>query len=127
MSLFLSIKSDSPQAEIELFDNLKHIYRYGWPANRQLAETLHQKIIEILEMNELSLNSLSGLAVYKGPGSFTGLRIGISTANALADALGIPIVGASGSDWQTRALKSLVAGEDHKIVLPFYGGLPKTS
>lgn len=127
MKLFLSIKSDNPQAEIELFDNLKLIYRYSWPADRQLAETLHQKIIEILNTNKLALNNLNGLVVYKGPGSFTGLRIGISTANALADALGIPIVGISGSDWQARGLKSLMGGEDHKIVLPFYGGLPKTT
>jgi tRNA threonylcarbamoyladenosine biosynthesis protein TsaB len=86
-----------------------------------LAETLNTKIKEILNKSRISDSSLGGVAVYKGPGSFTGLRIGLSVGNALAYAGDIPIVGAGGDQWLTMALKALLAGQNDKIVVPEYG------
>jgi len=42
-------------------------------------------------------------------------------ANTLADGLQVPIVGATGENWQEQALEKLRSGEDEKIVMPEYG------
>jgi tRNA threonylcarbamoyl adenosine modification protein YeaZ len=49
----------------------------------------------LLNQTKLKLQSTSGIIVARGPGSFNGLRVGISTAKGLAFSLGIPIVGIS--------------------------------
>ena len=57
------------------------------------SELLMPHIDKILGMAGIKKNDLKGIAVSIGPGSFTGLRIGLATAKALAYALKIPIVG----------------------------------
>ena len=56
---------------------------------------LMEMIHKALKMSGFDLDDLDGFAVTKGPGSFTGLRIGISTVKGLASALGKPAVGVS--------------------------------
>jgi len=60
-----------------------------------------------------TLNELTGLAVSIGPGSFTGVRIGLSEAKGLAVALGIPIVGVS-----TLEALAVRAGRNPRLVCP---------
>ena len=90
---------------------------FEWQAGRTLARGL----LKFLEEKTGDLHDISGIGVMKGPGSFTGLRIGLTVANTLADSLNIPIAGATGEDWQKVALKKLRAGENEKIVMPEYG------
>ena len=59
------------------------------------SETLMPHIEQALRMAGLAKEELAGIAVSVGPGSFTGLRIGMATAKAMAYALGIPLVGVS--------------------------------
>lgn len=56
------------------------------------AEKLHVFIEEILKEANVSVQDLKAIAVSKGPGSYTGLRIGVSTAKGLCYALGIPLI-----------------------------------
>jgi tRNA threonylcarbamoyladenosine biosynthesis protein TsaB len=56
------------------------------------AENLHVFIKEILENNKLEFSDLNAIAVSKGPGSYTGLRIGVSAAKGLCFALEIPLI-----------------------------------
>jgi len=56
------------------------------------AEKLHVFIEEILQETGIGVNDLNGIAVSKGPGSYTGLRIGVSSAKGLCYGLGIPLV-----------------------------------
>lgn len=80
---------------------------YEWTSNRDLACNLlsfiHNKLIE----NGKDWGDLSSLTFMTGPGSFTGLRIGATVLNTLADTLGIPL-------YDHR-------GNQHKILLPEYG------
>lgn len=59
------------------------------------SETLMPHIEKVLQMAHLPKGGLSGIAVSIGPGSFTGLRIGLATAKAMAYALDIPLVSVS--------------------------------
>ena len=56
------------------------------------AEKLHLFIEEIIKETGIGVNDLNGIAVSKGPGSYTGLRIGVSSAKGLCYALGIPLI-----------------------------------
>ena len=56
------------------------------------AERLHVFIEEIIKEAGITLNDLSAIAVSQGPGSYTGLRIGVSAAKGLCFALNIPLI-----------------------------------
>lgn len=56
------------------------------------AEKLHVFIEEVLRESELSFKELDAIAVSQGPGSYTGLRIGVSAAKGLCFALNIPLI-----------------------------------
>lgn len=56
------------------------------------AEKLHVFIEEVLKEANLQFKDLDAIAVGQGPGSYTGLRIGVSAAKGLAFALGIPLM-----------------------------------
>jgi len=61
-------------------------------ANFSHAEQLHVFIQEALEEAALQITQLNAIAVSKGPGSYTGLRIGVSAAKGLCFALNIPLI-----------------------------------
>lgn len=94
---------------------------YEWQADRTLAKNLLRYLTEALAESGRTVQDLSGIGVMSGPGSFTGLRIGMAVCNTLADSLAIPIVGMRGDDWAEQALARLAAGESDRIVLPYYG------
>jgi tRNA threonylcarbamoyladenosine biosynthesis protein TsaB len=56
------------------------------------ASQLHPMVKKIFQETGFSLNQLDAIAVSKGPGSYTGLRVGVSAAKGFAYALKIPIV-----------------------------------
>ncbi len=76
---------------------------------------------EQLAVQQNDWPDVSGIIVFEGPGSFTGLRIGITVANTLAYGQGVPIVGAQGEDWIAKGLAQLAAGHNDTQVLPHYG------
>jgi tRNA threonylcarbamoyladenosine biosynthesis protein TsaB len=123
----LVIRTDKPEAELYVLEDSKKLVELKWQAHRKLAETLNFKIDEILNKSSISYSDLDAIAVYKGPGSFTGLRIGISTANALAYGLGLPIVACAGNDWLDKAAKDLANGKNDKIAVPNYGAPVRTT
>ncbi len=119
--MILVIRTDKPEAEIGLFDDGFKLTYEIWTAHRQLAETIHHKIRHLLESKDKAQKDIAAIIAYKGPGSFTGLRIGLSVANALAVALGIPIVGTSGSSWIEEGVENIKNGKNDIQVLPDYG------
>ena len=93
--------------------------------NRNMARDILKFLEDSLENIGKDYKDLEGIGFFAGPGSFTGLRIGASVANTLADGLNIPIVAIKkedeNDDWRQKAFEKLKNNENDKIALPFYG------
>jgi tRNA threonylcarbamoyladenosine biosynthesis protein TsaB len=118
--MILLLNTSTPLCHLALIEG---DWRYDddWQADRQLAKGLLAYIEDQLRKNGKDWADISGIGAFKGPGSFTGLRIGLTVLNTLADAGSIPIVGTTGDDWQKGAMLSLKEGRNECIVLPLYG------
>ena len=121
MRMVLTIRTDRPEAEIGLYDGETQLAYETWLAHRQLAETLHSKIEALLKSQGKTWQDLQGIVCFQGPGSFTGLRIGLTVGNALAYSYQIPIVAAQDPRWLESGIKRLANGENESVALPFYG------
>ena len=85
---------------IDTSDSKKTIVSIGEKIfERKNSDLKSQKLLELideaLKKENIKLTDISEIEVNLGPGSFTGLRIGVSTANALSWALKIPVNGKS--------------------------------
>lgn len=118
--MFLLLDTSTPLCKLILVEGERR-YEYPWQADRELAKGLLEHIVSTLGKHNTTIQELKGLGVFRGPGSFTGLRIGISTLNTIAAFENIPIVGYEGDMWQESCLEFLQNGENQKIVLPEYG------
>ena len=119
MNLF--INTSTPLCRV-LLEQDETLHTYEWQADRQLAKGLLEYIEHCLGEHDKKLADIQGIGVYQGPGSFTGLRIGLTVMNTLADGLGVPIVGVTGEEWVAAAQERLRLGENDRLVLPDYGG-----
>jgi tRNA threonylcarbamoyladenosine biosynthesis protein TsaB len=77
------------------------------------AEKLHVFMEEIVKENKLAFQDLSAIAVSQGPGSYTGLRIGVSAAKGLCFSLNIPLIAI---DTLETLAKRLIVGKG--LILP---------
>lgn len=119
--MIVCINTSTPTCYLSFIEN-DWRYDTNWESGRELAHGLLGFLEKELEFQEKSWNDVTGLVVYKGPGSFTGLRIGITVFNTLAYANSWPIVGVNGDDWRTQGVARLENGDNDEIVLPEYGG-----
>lgn len=84
----LSIESSATTASIAILDDDVLRAEYTINYKKTHSQTLLPMIDEIFKMTETEKDSIDVVAVSEGPGSFTGLRIGIATAKGIALALG---------------------------------------
>lgn len=121
MILILKTGTEENLLELRMLDG-EVKFSKTWPASKLLSEELPGMIEDALATLGLDFKDVSGVIGFKGPGSYTGLRIGITVINAIADQAGAPIVGTTGDSWIEDGLERLRAGENHQIILPEYGG-----
>ena len=74
-------------------DSFDSIVSVDLPRTIGSAQSLARCISQITQENRLALEDVGCIALVNGPGSFTGLRVGIATAKSVAYALGIPVIG----------------------------------
>ncbi len=90
--LLLAIDTATRQAGVALVRDDEVLAEYTWSAGVRHTQHTAPMIERALQVAGVEPSTLDGLAVTKGPGSFTGLRIGLSLAKGFAAALNIPIV-----------------------------------
>lgn len=107
MSYILNIETATKNCSVSIAKNGKTI------ALKELnngayshAEKLHEFIEEVLIHTGIDINDLNAIAVSKGPGSYTGLRIGVSAAKGLCFALNIPLIAINTLDSLARAIST---------------------
>ncbi len=98
---------------------------------RRHAETLVPAIDVTRRAAGIELADLGALAVDVGPGLFTGLRVGVATAKAMASALRVPVVGVESLDllafpvrWSDRLIASVVDARRGEVFSAFYRQVP---
>ena len=89
--------------------NCKEIVSSGFSHSEKLLPFISQ----IIEKSKINMSDLAAVAVSMGPGSFTGLRIGVSTAKGICYALGIPLIAVS-------TLQSMAFGMTKKLKSDLY-------
>jgi tRNA threonylcarbamoyladenosine biosynthesis protein TsaB len=123
MILFLDT-SDPAQTAVYLIDK-SSIKAHIWPSQFNQQEKLHGEIAKFLKKYKVSLQKLSKIGVVTGPGHFSRVRTGVVTANTLAYALNIPVVGVKKS--QELDFKSIFKDKGQKSVDVFYDRAPNIS
>ena len=91
----LAIDTSTDIASLALVQDNEVLAELTWHCRQTHTIELLPNLTRLLNQAKLSPQSLSGIIVAKGPGSFNGLRVGISIGKGLVFSLGIPIVGIS--------------------------------
>jgi tRNA threonylcarbamoyl adenosine modification protein YeaZ len=91
----LAIDTSTNTASLALAQDHEVIAELSWYCGQNHSTQLLPSLAHLLAQTGTSLQSISGIIVARGPGSFNGLRVGVSTAKGLAFSLGIPIAGIS--------------------------------
>lgn len=125
--IILTIRTDKPLAELYLYKDHQLLGELRWQAHLELSKTINLQIKKLLNKSSISLKDVEGVVCFAGPGSFTGLRIGLSVANALAYANGMAVIAKSGDNWLKDSISDLLAGKDDKIAVPYYDRPAATS
>jgi len=93
--MHLAIDTSTDTAGLALAQDNEIVAELTWHCEQSHSIQLLPSLDYLLKQSGVDLQSISGIIVARGPGSFNGLRVGISTAKGLAFSLGIPIIGIS--------------------------------
>jgi len=104
----LTIDTSSNTASVALSKGGCLTASLTWQTSRNHTVELLPNLISLLQQARVELGFIEAIIVAKGPGSFNGLRVGVSTAKGLASALNIPLVGVS--TLEAEAYKSACVG-----------------
>ena len=122
--IFLCLKSDFKTAQIELYQDQSKLDSFIFKNSKDLSKDLLDKIEKLLINNNLDFKDLSGINCFKGPGSFTSLRILIVSALSLSYSLNINIVGSEGSNWVKKGNQRLTNKQSDSFITPIYNSGP---
>lgn len=128
----LAIDTSTQWGSVALFDGRRVLAEQTWFAERRHDDALFATTEGLLELSGLTLARVDRIAVAIGPGSFTGLRVGIAAAQGLARGSGASLLGVSTLDvvahpWSTSRLRVCAVvpagrGESYAAIYRHRGG-----
>lgn len=119
MALILGIETSTKSCSVALLQD-DHVLASRQESSDQYihSEKLHLFIEEVLQKAAKKPTDLSAVAVGKGPGSYTGLRIGVSAAKGLCYALSIPLLSATSHSILLQQFLEDYTIDDGDLVIP---------
>lgn len=136
--LVLGIETATPQVGVAIGGHEGVLASFHSTRDRRHAETLAPAIRFVAEHADIELSEIGVVAVDVGPGLFTGLRVGLATAKAIAHALGVPMIPVTSLDlvafqarWSDRLIVATVDARRGEIFHCSYrrvpGGIQRTT
>lgn len=136
--LILGIETSTPQASVAIGSEQGVVASALVARGASYNEFLLPAIRFCLEQSNLGYRNLGGVAVSLGPGLFTGMRVGVATAKALAQALSVPIVGMASLDlvayevrYTAKTICAVLDARRNQVFHAFYrpspGGIQRMS
>jgi len=104
--MLLAIDTSTQSIGLSLYNDAQVVAEEIWQAHERHTVELAPAIQDMLRRSALKISQIEVLAVALGPGSFTGLRIGLAVAKGLALALHIPIIGIPSMDALVAVLQA---------------------
>lgn len=92
MALILNIETSTEVCSVSLAEKGQLLFKKESIEGMNHSRLLTVFIEELFKENNIQINTIEAVAVSKGPGSYTGLRIGVSVAKGLCYGLGIPLI-----------------------------------
>lgn len=129
MHLIINTAKDN-EISVILAKTAKDFKVYKKTGERKQSEHLLRLVETAMKKNKIELKKIKGLGVVTGPGGFTSVRIGVASANTLAYALKIPVVGLSLKEFSDnnelvgKVVKKLKTQKKFKPVVPVYDREP---
>ena len=118
MALILNIETSTKTCSVAIGDKHKLIAHKEIKSDQFVhGEKLHLLIKNLFDEKKINLNQLDAISIAAGPGSFTGLRIGVSSAKGLAYALNIPLISVITMDLMINCY-SINQQEENTIFFP---------
>ena len=129
--LVLGIDTATPPVGCAIGGHEGVLASFSSARDRRHAETLVPAIDFVRRAARVELSDIGAIAVDNGPGLFTGLRVGVTTAKAMASALRVPVVCVSSLDllafpvrWTNRLTVSVVDARRGEVFYAFYRQVP---
>jgi tRNA threonylcarbamoyladenosine biosynthesis protein TsaB len=129
--IILGIDTATPQVGCAIGGHEGVIGAFQTAKGKRHAETLVPAIDFLCRQTNIELDEIGAIAVDVGPGLFTGLRVGVATAKAMASGLRIPVVGVSSLDllafplrWTNRRIVSVIDARRGEVFYASYRQVP---
>lgn len=106
MNYILHINTALETASVSLAENDVVILERRNDVQKEHASFLHQAIAEMMQEAGIALKILNGVAVIHGPGSYTGLRVGLAAAKGICYGLSVPLITVNTLEWMAGACKN---------------------